>query len=100
MNKLNNRGSSISSVVDFTSRDHLGNQKNKHRTHLFAFSVYDIISNSVEQGNPGRHREVELLFKKLHFISDRLFYLFGDFHWGQIYGNRIVFVIKETVNIP
>jgi hypothetical protein len=80
MNQFDDRGPAIGAFVYNAPGNQFGGKENEHGTHLFPLAVYDIVGNPVKKGHFGRHGLVELFFKKLHFLIDRLLYLRYDFH--------------------
>src|SRR5690606_33089978 len=62
-------------LIDHPARYQFGGKENEHGAHLLAFSVYDVVCNSVEESYFRGHGIVELLFKKFHFRINGFLYL-------------------------
>lgn len=66
---------------------------------MFSFSIDNVVGDPVEQGHITGHRQLELLFKKIHLKSDRLLYLFCNFQMLSLKAKlRIKVILTEKVD--
>ena len=64
-------------------------KKNKHRTHLLAFSFYDVVHYPIKERNTTFHKRPKPWFKLIEFVFYRVFYIanyrqfFGKLFWDK-----------------
>ena len=86
MNQLNDRGTSIGTLIDGPFSGEFGHQEDEHRAHLLAFAIDNVVCDTVEQGHLGGHGISEFVLEGSHLCRYRFFDLFGNLSQGNLLG--------------